>query len=605
MRSHYKLMQTSAQLLKQFEKLTSFEQALLTFLSIAYEPAHTTLILNCLKKMKLTTPGGNKPTTANLGHYFSKFEQLGLLTKEKQCAEEIVEILSKKAVKEKRFELYARTIQKEAPVSYYYGKWTTRCWRAIREMRIGLYTQQFDLIDDAAKFIESQCGELVADPPPTIRTVCMPFDLEWFQSLPASFQFYLLSTVLQYGQAKLVDYPDITNFLTDENQFSGLTDDEKLPFRRLLLNELLFKAKLTQARELVASNPESFYGTGALGTIEFLSGNREKSLTAFDEDRKFLHKFSGNKKVAFFGPSGLFYILALLQASETESFPEIADTISIASSMFGTARENDSYRYLGIVVNSHINKGGQEEEIHLPDGPQDALTVAFCAICQYWLNSSVLPTVEDELIEQFDKASQRGYALLTLLLGEVLSTIKHNFSTCAETVSRLREKTGIIPILPILEPEEPWKRSLQALIHATSQENESSRQTARLVWMVAFEKGSINLSPKEQKLSPEGRWSKGRPISLSRLYKSSKFTYLTSQDRKICATIEKTHNPETNGINYTFDLEKTLQAMIGHPHLYLADSPATPVEFVPGEPEILVEERGDNGICGRRARNTR
>ncbi len=45
-------------------------------------------------------------------------------------------------------------------------------------------------------------------------------------------------------------------------------------------------------------------------------------------------------------------------------------------------------------------------------------------------------------------------------------------------------------------------------------------------------------------------------------------------------------------------MDKALLAMIGHPNLYLAESPLTPVEFVAGEPELFVEERGDNlHIC--------
>ena len=205
-------MQTHVNLLEQYQKLSPFEQALLQLLSIVYEPAHSTLVVNCLRKLDLKNPRGNKPTAANLSHYFTKFEQLGLLTKDRQCVDEIVEVLSKIAVKEQTFKIFAKTIQDEAPVSYYYGKWTIRCWRGIREMRIGIYTQQFDLIEDAADFIEGQCGELLTGPPPAVRIMTQPFDAEWFRTLPTSFQFYLLSSVLQYGQSTLSDFPELIDF---------------------------------------------------------------------------------------------------------------------------------------------------------------------------------------------------------------------------------------------------------------------------------------------------------------------------------------------------------------------------------------------------------
>jgi SNF2 family DNA or RNA helicase len=592
-------MQTHVTLLEQYQKLSPFEQALLQLLSIVYEPAHSTLIVNCLRKLDLKNPRGNKPTAANLSHYFTKFEQLGLLTKDRQCVDEIVEVLSKIAVKEQTFDIFSKTIQDEAPVSYYYGKWTIRCWRGMREMRIGVYTQQFDLIDDASDFIQNQCSELVKEPPPTVRIMTRPFDAEWFRTLPTSFQFYLLSSVLQYGQQTLSDFPELVDFLASNDEFVDLTIDEQLPFKRLLFTELMFRGRLRDAEELISSNNDSFHGTGARGTLLFLEGESEKAMAAFEEDLLFLQKFSNDEKVALFGPAGIFYILAQLSVSKREDFYKIADNIGITLSLFQGARENVAYNYLATVINSHINKGLQGEEIHLPEGTkQNVLTVAIAGICQYWLNSTVEPDVASEISAFYDRACDQGYSLFTVLLGELLATINHDDSDHLSITSELREKTSIVPILPILEPEEPWKRSLQALIYATSLEAETPQQTTRMIWMVAFEGKVISISPKEQKMTPDGEWSKGRPISLSRLYKTNRLNYLTSQDRRICAAIKKTNNPETHGVSFFFDLDKALMAMIGHPNLYLADSPLTPVEFVAGEPELFVEERGDNlHIC--------
>jgi SNF2 family DNA or RNA helicase len=592
-------MQTHVTLLEQYQKLSPFEQALLQLLSIVYEPAHSTLIVNCLRKLDLKNPRGNKPTAANLSHYFTKFEQLGFLTKDRQCVDEIVEVLSKIAVKEQTFNIFAKTIQDEAPVSYYYGKWTIRCWRGIREMRIGVYTQQFDLIEDAANFIENQCSGLITEPPPTVRILTRPFDVEWFRTLPTSFQFYLLNNVLQYSQSTLTDFPELVDFLISDEELAGLSIDEQLPFKRLLFNELVFRGKLQEAQELITNHNDCFYGTGARGTILFLTGKSKEAVAVFEEDLLFLQKFSNDEKVAFFGPAGIFYILAQLDINKKDQYYKIADSISIALSLFQRARENVAYNYLATVINSHINKGLQGEEIQLPEGmQQNVLTVAIAGICQYWLNSTIEPDLESEILSFYERACSQGYSFFTIVLGEILATINHDDSDYTSVLQELREKTSIVPLLPILEPEEPWKRSLQALIYATSQETETPQQTTRMIWMVSFEGKVISISPKEQKLTPDGEWSKGRPISLSRLYKTNRMNYLTSQDRRICAAIKKSNNPDTHGVNFFFDMDKALLAMIGHPNLYLAESPLSPVEFVAGEPELFVEERGDNlHIC--------
>ena len=204
-----------------------------------------------------------------------------------------------------------------------------------------------------------------------------------------------------------------------------------------------------------------------------------------------------------------------MQEREKEEYYKIADSISIALSLFQGARENVAYNYLATVINSHINKGLQGEEIHLPEGTrQNVLTVAIAGICQYWLNSAVDPEVESEILHFYERACNQGYDFFTIVLGEILATINQDDSDYHLTTDTLREKTSIVPLLPILEPEEPWKRSLQALIYATSQEPETPQQTTRMIWMVAFEGKIITISPKEQKLNPDGEWSKGRPTLL-------------------------------------------------------------------------------------------
>lgn len=588
-------MHDTSTLLQQYEKLTSFEKTLLQFLSIIYEPAHTSLIVNCLRKLDLRNPRGNKPTGANLTHYFSKFEKLGLITADRQCAEPIVETLSKLAVKEGTFRAYAEIIQEEAQVSYYYGKWTTRCWRAIREMRIGIYTQQFEIIDDATEFIENQCHDLIAGPPAAVRIMTEPFDREWFHTLPSSFQFYLFNAVLEYSQSTATDYPEITEYLKNDDEFAELTIDEKVPFKRLLFNDLLYRGQLREAGELIAENPDSYSGTGAMGTLLFLEGKAEDALRHFEEDLSFLRRYSEDEKVAIFGPGGLFYILTRLQCGSEKEYHEIANDIGISLSLFQKAQENNAFSYLANVVSSHINQSGQHDPIELPDHPeQSILTVIFAGFCQYWLNSAIEPDVESELVSYFERAHEGGYLLFRQLLAELLSTIQHDNQLYEESFSKLREKTGIPPMLAILEPEEPWKRSLQALIQATTDTSDVLTQKVRLAWLIEFENNKMLVSPREQKLTSDGNWSKGRPISLTRLYQTNRFNYLTAQDRRICAAIKKVTNPETHAINHFLEMDKALVAMIGHPSLYMAESPQTPVEFVAGEPELLVEERGDN-----------
>lgn len=588
-------MPTDTTALEQLRKLLPFEQSLLQFLSIVYEPAHTTLVVNCLRKLEFRTPRGNRPTAANINHSFAKFEQLGLVNKDRQCVVEIVEVLSKEAVAAGVFADYARVISAEAPVSYYYGKWSTRCWRAIREMRIGIYTQNFDLIDEAAEFLRSQCREMIAEIPPTVQVTAHPFAIDWFRGLPSSFQFYLLNNVLQHCQERLEGVPEILDYLENQQEFNQLGTDEILPFRRLLYQQLLYQGEFRRLEELLAAHPQSFYGTGAEGTVLFLQGRKEEATAAYQKDLAVLADLTGVERVAFVGPAGLFHILALLDGAGKQRYGAIADQISTTLTLFRTAPENHAYDFLGKVISSHLHTAAAlDTTIVLPEDDRiSALTVYFAGLCQFWLNSAVDSELESLIVSCCDASRQNGYRLFTGLFAELLVKLQPGNEAYHRLYAATQADLGLCPLLALMQPEEPWKRSLEALIHATASEPDEPQHQVRLIWQLEVVANSVNLGPREQKLLASGEWSKGRPISLSRLHQSKKLTYLTPQDRKICTAIKKVVNRETQGVSYQVNIERALLAMVGHPHLYLAESPTTPVELIAGEPELLVEERDD------------
>jgi len=588
------LMATDTDLLQKYDRLNPFEQTFLQFLSVLYEPAHTTLIVNCMRKLDLRGPRGNRPTTANLNHYLEKFRKLGLVQKNLQCSVDIVEVISKIAVKEKSFKVFAKAIRDEAPVSYYYGKWSTRCWRAIRELRIGVYTQQFELIDEATDFLDQQCADIVSVPP-TVQVTTRPFSAEWFRTLPVSFQFFLCDQVLRHAQARLETYPELTAFVKNDEEFAGYSSDEKLPFKRLLFNQLLYQGDVAEAGKLVEDHEEAFSGTGAKGALLFLQGEIEEAIAAFSKDIDVLKSFSSDGNVAFFGPVGVFHILALLQHEKKGNYGTVADQIAITLTNFSAGAEAGAYHFLASVISSHVNKSISPEQLNIKqDDTGHSLTLLFAGLSQYWLNRSLQSELEIAIREKLTKALDNGYTFMALNYADILEKISHEKAELRNLVDTLRDQTSIVSLISVLEPEEPWKRSLQALINAADDtQQESTPQDIRLVWMVDYKRGKVNVTPREQRRAPSGEWSKGKPLSLARLYESDKLSYLGLQDRKVCRSIKKIHNPETHSTSYALDNDKLLLNLVGHPLLLLNQSPSTPVEFIAGEPELLVEEKSD------------
>jgi len=587
-------MSAIQKLIEAYRTLTTYEQILLQLLSVVYEPAHTTLLVNCLRKLDLKGPRGTRPTSASINHYIAKFQNIGLLEESRQCVPEITEYLSREAVASDIFQRFAAVVQQEAPVSYYYGKWTTRCWRAMREMRIGIYLQDFTLIDSALEFFDSQCKETMSPLPPAVQVATSPFDHDWFRTLPASFQFFLLDHILRFSQAQLISFPEVLDYLQNKNEFSHLSDDERLPFQRLLLNQYILQGRLAEASAMLTENEASFTATGAAGSIAFLKGSFEEAKELFDRDMKSLIAISGNQASAFFGIPGLFHILSEIKDRDRSSMHEASHRISIALTQFEGSDENEAYHFLAAVISTHTLQNSDELNLDMSkDEVPHSLTVLFAGLAQFWLNASLDPDIEAAVKRYLKKAMESNYHFLALGFAEILSRISVYKEEFEHIVTHITDATGLVPFLNILEPEEPWKRSLQALINISSEATQDKEeQDIRLAWLVEYKKEHVRVSPREQKRSSDGAWSKGRPVSLARLHAAGSLPYLTIQDRKICLAIKK-DDPGDTQPQFSFDTEKLLPALVGHPFLFLSHSPQTPIEFVSGEPELLVEEKED------------
>ena len=579
--------------LEGFDRLSPFEQNLLQILSIIYEPAHSTLVLNCLKRLELKGPRSNRPTTPLVNHYITKLEEAGFLNDSRQCHPDIVETIARKAVQSGTFAKFAAAVQKEAPASYYYGKWATRCWRAVRELRIGIYTQDFELIDQATQFLNNQCEDLPLPLPPVVQVVTRPFDPLWFGELPPSFQFFLLNHIILYGQRRLESFPEIIGYLEEQSNFANLDEDEFLPFQRLLLAQYLFQGDCAKTDDLLSRNDHIGMATGSRATVAFLQGKYEEAADLFDEDLAVLRSINQTDAAAFVGIQGLFHVLSKTARKSSDSLEQAARQISIALSLFEESEEHEAYLFLHTLIDSLIHQKGRSQDIVLPASPPpSAVTVLFGALIQYWLTGTLEPDMEEAAQSCCRQADDHGYTMFVVILSRLLHQLQSDEGLELPVASDSTTEV-LRPFVDLIVPEEPWKRSLQALINVSSNAVQDYKdQDRRLIWLIGYENETLTVRPREQRLSDDGTWSRGRPISLARLHESSRMVFLTLQDRKICVAIRKTDSGEAQP-NYSFDRDKLLLALVGHPLLFLSDYPTTPIDFITGEPELLVENRGE------------
>ncbi len=100
------------------------------------------------------------------------------------------------------------------------------------------------------------------------------------------------------------------------------------------------------------------------------------------------------------------------------------------------------------------------------------------------------------------------------------------------------------------------------------------------------------ITPKEQKITTKGDWSKGRSVGLKRLSKSiDDYQYLTPQDRHVCRHIRAVYDMSSYASEAVYQVGMTaLLDLVGHPLVFWEEMPDVRVEVVTAEPELLVKK---------------
>lgn len=572
---------------KSVTDLDPEEHYLLQCISIIYEPVSVTFLTKCLNLAGRLHLGRDR-----IKEMVADLRRKGLLNRQNQCAPQFTEELLRESQRDGWFASFAQVLEREAPVSYNYGKWTTRCWRALRQFRIGVYTGDFDKVDESLKFIADNCAGRLGLEPPAVLVAARPFDPEWFGGLPGSMQFFLLDQVFRYALEKISHFPEVLHYLEDEESLT-ISDIEQIPFHRMLAGYYLLQGRFEALHHLIDLHADSFLGSGFAGTLTFLRGDTDQALELFNHDLEQLNQYSGQDKTFFFGLTGVFCLLALLKRNGEGDRKAVVQAVATVLTMYKGCPEEVPYRFLDAFVRSA--EGETPDMLLLSERLKEddrSLTTLISTLCLYWMGVEIPTELQRALTELYQRARANSFSWIAMEAAELLSVIDERNRELADTAQGIRHELGCKSITHIVSPGDSWKQSLQELISLT-REARRQEQTTRLCWLVRFTDNILRLTPKEQKKNASGNWSRGRTISLNRLAEYDDFEYLTDQDRQICAALEQSGEASSRNNGFTFNMDKALAAIIGHPHVFLEKSPQTPVELVTGEPELIVESQGD------------
>jgi len=577
-----------------YQTLSPFEKLLVQLASVIYEPVNRVILANCLRRARITGPKEEWLTAAGLSPYVDKLRALGLLDKDYRCPDELVELASREAVFAGNFGGIAQAVQEEIPFSQYQSKWPQRCWRTMREYRIGLYTNEMVHLENMHLLLEKQCEDEIVRFFPAVRFGNNPFDPVWLNTQAPSLQYYILSQMVNFSLHYLTLLEEPFRYLKSRETLLSIPSEERLPFHRLLAGFLLWQGNLPEMENLIRENPESFIASGIAGCIDFMRGNNEQALKLFEWDLQHLKKIAGRRRIFFPDIAGLLFVLALLKKGDAGCFRRIRQFIDTVRTQQPGNKLLGAYEIL-----AHFLSAQESGTTGLPEDfsvlESNSITVLLGTLVRFWLSGG-LPQLEDggesyKVLKLLcTRAQENGFLLIAMVFAELIGASEqdHELLNMAEDI---RKQTQMVSVANGVLLEEPWRRRLKALISVAGHSDDPAQKIAgncRMIWLVGYNEGTVNIIAREQRVNANGTWSKGRPIALSRLFSGHKLDFMTDFDRRICKTLKREQNNQN--ITYRFDLRQTLPAMVGHPLLFLDEAPDISVEFVRGEPELLVEK---------------
>ncbi len=501
-----------------------------------------------------------------------------------------------------KYSLIAKTVQDSLPITENIQNKSTASTRKrlMRDFRIGLYTYNEALLESRYQHLctfynSPDSGNEFNDDP--FVTVCRaPFNKSWFDTLPVRIRLYTLTEIFLNTLSTTESDEPALNYALDKRFQETIPNQYQNDFYKFLISRLLVGGRLNDARKLITNMNACHNTDGLYGWLYFLEGKNNLSLKAFETDLNQLQKSTYSYIRFFSGISGLFYILALLKHQCIHDDPFSLDKAEEFVTMALTRQYRISFMFpaylsLKAIIEAQQNRINDAEETLskiVPDN--NCFAALFICLAEYWVRQRVDSKKVALFVETYLQSKNIGLNWFAMESAELLCRIEQSTPVRKKFVKQINAKTGMTPFSEYAPSDETWQKNLRALAKITAaaapQQNDG---TSRLIWLLDYRHNRIVLEPREQKRTNKDTWTRGRPVSLARLYHGSNLNFLTAQDRKVCAAIEKISLSD-GGLDYKFNTGKLLPSLAEHPLLFSMKNPDMPVQVKIKTPQVLLKK---------------
>ncbi len=597
------LEEVRSQLFDTYQQQSSLRKSIVQLLSVFYGPTSIAHIATALNYIGLTTKAGKPFTPSNLKPHISALIESQLLSYGAghlpQCHPLIVEMVTRNAVELDIFESMAQGVRSLFHPRRPSGGRANRIRHVCRsqdelyrEARLALYEQDYDALPQL--FLDYGNYNYYATPVDLedflLDVANNPLDTDWLRTLPSEHYGTVLRMLLTSSTAILQTADELLTLLEDvKNNSSELNV--------LLVEQYLLRNRFTEAEallDIIVDEQSQVYSTALRGTLALLLGETQLSLDYYATATKLARK-QLNKKAVIGGFAGVFYILALLKSGQPK---DLKQAIAISTPLMQSdGYLSNAYQLLHELTLLHQGQLSARQRLMeliecYGDDEEDSFGMFFSMLCLYWLDLDEARAVVPRPLALFaERANEAGFAWFATEAAEILTHLLPE----SEYRQWVQQRSGV-SIVDTLQPQSTWEISLKALTHVTKPSTGKTKSQRRLAWFLTLYTKHWLLQPREQKLSANGTWTKGRVVALSRLAKNAAdFDYLTPQDLQACNHIKYDYY---SGSQYTLN-RNAIKSLVGHPLVFWEESPTVRVEIVAATPELVVEQSGDGTLTLR------
>ena len=584
-------------LLIPFNALSNDEQSIMLALAVIYAPIGQTSLQALLRSTGCFESKIIATIDRLLREKLQKAELMVMTQDGWRCNEEIAERLMRLALKEPWFNKLAQLLIAEP--NYYYPA-RISAYHAIKQLRIFLYQGNESAFVANIKRFHSEYRQLFAVN--ISRIFFNDFDAIWFASLPDQIKFHALIYYLQDGRSHLNDVSMEYQLL---EQFFGAVKHDNSTIVHAVIEERLLRSNFNDVEQWLVGD-SSTDGLKLLASLRFMQNRNDEAIELFNAALKALKKETGKRNVGIDSLHGYLFNLALLRSRNYNNLQLLKQQVQI---VIKQGWQNEFYLLNLILLEAveiYQGKATAEHSVYLFKTNKLAYERLFHALLLYWIGEieTVTGNIKnsgflEELAGYCQQAQQLGYGWYAAVSSSLLQRLNYKNEPCRQIAQQYLQ-SPFNEIIDLLPQVSAWQRALDALTQLTAEPAISVQKELRMIWSLSLDNNGVFLAPKEQCLGKSGRWTKGRPIALKRLYHDmADFDYLSEQDRRICAHIELEKEPAYYGYSskeyYTLT-SQAITAAVGHPHIYWVNQESLniPVDISLAEPQLLVKEQQEN-----------